>query len=391
METSWTFTGGGNSFYIPEPDYQHGISLLDDQPCIAQPDGTPYATPTPCRGVPDVAAQSGDVISNGYAITAGGTPDSQGGGTSLSSPLWEGMWARVQAAAPASGTTASGAPAYPGLGFANETLYKLGKGSTDASDFTDIGGGPPASPTTGNGYYVSLPRSPLDPSGWDYTSGLGAPDVSHLAADATGNASLTPADNVAAPAPQDCGQPGLSPCSGSGGSCNAGGPLWTNPPHTASDAVGNQDPQLSLLAENMAVNGGDLTVTLTVSNLSAQVPPGATGASWYSTWTFHGTTWFATAEVGAGGTVDYGDGTWTSSGGYQEANTDTGSMTPGANGTVVVHVPLADVGGPAAGAVLSGPAGKTFIQEGVPASPLGGASGAQSQVDTGGPQCDFTV
>ena len=68
------FTGGGNTFYIPEPAYQQGITMLDTQPCISQPDGTPYPSVTPCRGVPDVAAQSGDVLSNGYAVTMDGTP-----------------------------------------------------------------------------------------------------------------------------------------------------------------------------------------------------------------------------------------------------------------------------------------------------------------------------
>src|SRR5438128_12462688 len=47
------------------------------------------------------SAQSGDIVSNGYQITVGGKKDQAGGGTSLSSPLWLGMWTRIQAAPPA--------------------------------------------------------------------------------------------------------------------------------------------------------------------------------------------------------------------------------------------------------------------------------------------------
>jgi subtilase family serine protease len=49
-----------------------------------------------CRGVPDVSALSGDVATNGYAYVNEGVV-SEEGGTSLSSPLWAGAWANVQA------------------------------------------------------------------------------------------------------------------------------------------------------------------------------------------------------------------------------------------------------------------------------------------------------
>ena len=45
-------------------------------------------------------------------ITDDNGTDQQGAGTSLSSPLWLGMWTRIQAAA-----------AKKGLGFANRSLY----------------------------------------------------------------------------------------------------------------------------------------------------------------------------------------------------------------------------------------------------------------------------
>jgi subtilase family serine protease len=157
-EYAWTFGGGGDSLLINAPAYQQGTPGLF-LPCVATSDGQLTNLGQPCRGVPDVAAQSGDVLTNGYGIVAAGK-DTQGGGTSLSSPLWAGMWARVNQSAGGSG-----------YGFANETIYRLGKNPTTAGrDFFDV--------TVGaNGIYAALP-------GWDYVSGFGTPQLSNLIADA---------------------------------------------------------------------------------------------------------------------------------------------------------------------------------------------------------------
>ncbi len=156
-ETAWTFGGGGDSLLITAPTYQRGTPGL--LPCLATASGQLTNLGQPCRGVPDVAAQSGDSFTNGYAIVAAGK-DSQGAGTSLSSPLWAGMWARVNQSAGASG-----------YGFANETIYRLGKNpTTRARDFFDI--------TVGvNGLYAARP-------GWDYVSGFGTPRLANFIADA---------------------------------------------------------------------------------------------------------------------------------------------------------------------------------------------------------------
>ncbi len=84
-EYAWTFTGGGDTLLIGAPAYQQGTSGLF-LPCLATPDGQLTNLGQPCRGIPDVAAQSGDALTNNYGIIASGQP-SQGGGTSLSSPL----------------------------------------------------------------------------------------------------------------------------------------------------------------------------------------------------------------------------------------------------------------------------------------------------------------
>lgn len=151
LETAWTYGGGGASLWTTAPKWQQGVTGIN-QPCLVPSDPTqPTAA---CRAVPDVAAQSGDVPSNGYSVFGSGGFQS-GGGTSLSSPLWLGMWARVQGAAGHN------------LGFAAPLLYRVGRNATTyARDFYDITLG-------GNGLHVATP-------GWDYTTGWGVPQVSGL-------------------------------------------------------------------------------------------------------------------------------------------------------------------------------------------------------------------
>jgi subtilase family serine protease len=86
-EYGWNYSGGGPTLFTPAPSYQIGTPGLS-YPCVTDPTQV-------CCGIADVSAQSADVLTNGYAIVSNGAA-SVGGGTSLSSPLWEGMWARIQ-------------------------------------------------------------------------------------------------------------------------------------------------------------------------------------------------------------------------------------------------------------------------------------------------------
>jgi pseudomonalisin len=164
-EYAWTHSGGNASPFETAPDYQQGVSGLN-RPCIVDQTGQPTNTGQLCRAVPDVSAISGDVLSNGYTIVSDGA-DSTGGGTSLSSPLWAGMWARIVGTAPAGQT----------YGFANESIYKIAKDPNKyAAGFHDI--------TTGtNGLNPALP-------GYDYSTGFGVPRLSGLVA---GVQAVTPA------------------------------------------------------------------------------------------------------------------------------------------------------------------------------------------------------
>ena len=372
LERAWEFTGGGAALFQAEPSFQQGDSAVDI-PCAVNSDSPPSPFPpgTICRGAPDVAAMSGDVSDNGYNIVDNGVySPGLGGGTSLSSPLWVGMWTRIQAAAPSS-TASDGTVTYPGLGFADPIIYRTAENPADyAKDFFDV--------TLGdNGFYHAAP-------GWDYVTGWGVPDVTNL---------MQTVDGTTAPT-NDVPPPPV-PSGGGTGSCTA---LWINPAHTATDLFGNSDPQLTLLEGNMApsADGKSLVVKLTVQNLSQTVPAGATGADWYMTWTYNGTEYFAQAQIGPVPTLapSFDDGTVNKVGNssqFQAAHTDTGKFTTGPDGVVEIDVPLANVGAPPAGAVLTQPAGLTEIEVGVPPNPTGEGAASLQQVDKGGPTNDYTL
>jgi subtilase family serine protease len=158
LEYPWPYTGGGQSFFIPAPSYQSGVSGIN-RPCLSDVSGNPNTGGVTCRGIPDLADESGDIATSSYDIYSDELGGASGeGGTSLSSPLMVGMWARIQAAARG------------GTGFANPLIYAVGKNATqDAADFNDYQVGT-------NGAYQALP-------GWDYVSGWGTPNLTPLMKD----------------------------------------------------------------------------------------------------------------------------------------------------------------------------------------------------------------
>lgn len=154
-EYGWTFSGGGSTLFTPAPEYQQGVAG-NALPCVTDPTTT-------CRGISDVAAQSGDALTNGFDIVSAGQ-DTLGGGTSLSAPLMQGLWASVQ----------SSAPSTDGYGFANYGLYAAGKNAAATSYFDVSSFDPQHSLPATNGLYPTLP-------GWDYPTGWGTPKVAGLA------------------------------------------------------------------------------------------------------------------------------------------------------------------------------------------------------------------
>ncbi len=162
LEYPWPYSGGGQSFFIPEPAFQQGDSAVD-RPCLSDVNGNPNTSLGTCRGIPDVADESGDIATSSYDIYSdelGGA--SSEGGTSLSSPLMVGMWTRIQAAS------------RRGTGFADPDIYRVAENATDyARDFNDYEAGT-------NGFYQALP-------GWDYVSGWGTPVLTPFMTDVDGN------------------------------------------------------------------------------------------------------------------------------------------------------------------------------------------------------------
>ncbi|HUA05288.1 MAG TPA: S53 family peptidase [Solirubrobacteraceae bacterium] len=161
LEYPWPYSGGGQSFFIPEPSFQQGDSDVN-RPCLSDVSGNPNTSGGICRGIPDVADESGDIATSSYDIYSdelGGA--SSEGGTSLSSPLMVGMWTRIQAASK------------HGTGFADPLIYKVAEKATDyARDFNDYSAGT-------NGFYQAVP-------GWDYVSGWGTPVLGSLMQDVDG-------------------------------------------------------------------------------------------------------------------------------------------------------------------------------------------------------------
>ncbi len=128
-EIAWYAGGGGASFLEPAPSWQSSA-------------GGSFLGAT--RGVPDVALDADP--NSGYNVIVAGQTEVIGG-TSASSPSWEGIWARAQAS---HGGT---------LGFAGPVIY--GAGTRSAYHDITLGS---------NGLYPATP-------GWDYDTGLGTPDI----------------------------------------------------------------------------------------------------------------------------------------------------------------------------------------------------------------------
>jgi subtilase family serine protease len=150
-ESAWQSGGGGLSQFEYSPYWQNGV-----QPASSTPVGFTF------RGVPDIS-MDGD-LQTGMILYIQGSWTTIGG-TSLSSPLMAGVWARML-------------QSHPVLGFAPPQLYHTFSVSNPGTKLL----GPP--PTInqggfhdvisgGNGLYTALP-------GYDYTTGLGTVDVDAL-------------------------------------------------------------------------------------------------------------------------------------------------------------------------------------------------------------------
>ncbi|MBV9302111.1 MAG: S8/S53 family peptidase [Acidobacteriaceae bacterium] len=164
IETAWEASGGGPSYFETPPFWQAykgsgTVAIVPSAEINSQ-----VGCPTGCRGVPDVAMCAGGTglaICSANTYVAGTTELI--GGTSLSSPLSMGSWARIVADHLKYQKV--------NLGFAGPLIYQLANGAA--------AGPPPVAPsslyfndvqTGSNGLFSALP-------GYDYVTGLGSWDI----------------------------------------------------------------------------------------------------------------------------------------------------------------------------------------------------------------------
>ncbi len=126
-------SGGGSSEIWTKPDYQAGLG----------------ASPLR-RDVPDVALNADP--NSGYDIFIGGNM-ATAGGTDAAAPLWAAFAALVNQQRALNGLTTT-------LGFANPSLYAIGRSTDYLTDFHDI--------TTGDNLYYSAE------TGYDDATGFGS-------------------------------------------------------------------------------------------------------------------------------------------------------------------------------------------------------------------------
>ena len=333
LEYTWTHGGGGTSSFIPAPDWQKPVTMIK-APCSTDYTLSPVTTYVPCRGVPDVSALSGDILTNGYSTYDETGTQTFGAGTSLSAPLWAGIWVRAQAS--------TSTP----LGLATPAMYDLATAGT-LDGFTDIQVG-------SNVQWTAQPRTPANPTGWDFTNGLGVPVGDTLINEITGSTTAVATSNATLPlnTTETATVAGSDPCVATG---------------SYADPRGDAVPfpaDVDLTASTIGTSGSDLVFTSTVSKLSAT--PGAKEYDWdFNAGTAH-------FEVqGVLGAAGYATTAHLVDAGFNDLG---GSLTVSTSGdTVTVTIPLTSFDaatGLSAGATLSGITTQADMIAGPGATPL---------------------
>lgn len=347
-EIGWSHTGGGTSTMEARPAWQDGVNdtttgtpgVTEPGVCVTDDQANPVSGDVPCRGVPDVAALSGDITvlteaagrqysGNGYQDVEGGS-DGADGGTSLASPLWVGMWTRMQAASKS------------GLGFAPPNLYNLAYNATsDPADFYNVAVGT-------NGQWRDNPTSPLDPTGWSYVSGLGVPNVGPMITTLDGT--TTPAD-ATAPFGGGTFDVVLPSTTGPGADCT-NGVVTSTTPAGEIDGVGPNDPSedMTQVVTTYDPTANAITWTATVQNLSANPQTGKAFAFQFTDGT---TVYQAFAQTDTTGNEFELDSVASGPDGLVSTVTKLGPLTgtvDTAANTISVTLPLAEFNSDATGA-----------------------------------------
>jgi pseudomonalisin len=341
-ETAWFAGGGGLSYFEYQPYWQDSAAIPTGSACVD-------AVACAGKNVPDIAMDA-DPLS-GANVYTGSQPEGVGG-TSLSSPLSLGVWARLE-------TTHSNR-----LGFAAPDLYA----AYNTAGYHDVQLGD-------TGPYPATP-------GYDLATGMGTFDVAKMNS-IIRNAAYTPGGSKAT---YKVSSPQCTILSDQAGDSS---------PITATDNGESTD----ILAAGFSTGSGNLTAKLRVDSLSAG--PGGTpgiagdGDVWYVTWTYGKTEYFLSAET-PGSSVDttdplptdysYGTVTTSPTGGlfYNTVGSATGSMNVKTN-ELTITAPLKVLGGTPSGVALLKTGAQTYASVGTP------VGGFLELSDSAGPGASYTV
>jgi hypothetical protein len=103
-------------------------------------------------------------------------------------------------------------------------------------------------------------------------------------------------------------------------------------------------PNMDLIGGFFKDDAGEVTVNLEVSNLTSDVPAGASAISWYAIWTVADTNYFVDATI-EGGATTYEHGTYDADlGNFSSVGPTKGKMFDGDHGVIQIVIPSAAKG-----------------------------------------------
>jgi len=243
-EVAWPDSGGGpadNGFALPS--WQSGIANSSN------------GASTTIRDIPDVAMEGNF---DNYLCDQGSCQGTWGG-TSFAAPRWAGFLALVNQQIVANGGTT--------MGFANPSLYAIGKGSNFTTDFHDITSG-----NNNNGHGKSYSAV----SGYDMVTGWGSPNGQNMITALAGGGSTASFSLSDSPSSVSVAQGGtgsstvtITPANGFSGSVTlsaTGLPSGVTAAFSPNSATGTS--ALTLTASATATTG---TSTVTVHGVSGSL------------------------------------------------------------------------------------------------------------------------
>ena len=257
-------TGGGVSKTWGMPSYQSGaaagVGVIN-----SESSGAPCGLASPCREVPDVAANADPAT--GYVVFVDGDQPGGGwnivGGTSASAPLWAALTGLANSSPACRGTP---------IGFANPALYSIA-GSNYAGNFRDVFEPSPFTHVANNDTLFGVGPFSVT-SGYDMTTGVGAPLGANLAASLCALA--------APPVEEHTGASSILPSAGPASSTSSGAlSSVTAPPATINPAALAAQLERTLAPSGKGAKIAMLLKARGLSVIFKALEPGSVVIDWY--------------------------------------------------------------------------------------------------------------